>query len=205
MFTSDNGPWLAYGEHAGDCLPFREGKGTTWEGGQREPTIFNWPGTIEPGTVCEAPCGAIDLLPTVADLSGEDLPDDRVIDGESLLPLLTGETDESPHEALYFYWGRELQAVRSGDFKLHFPHEYRSLLSSGGRGGSPAPYVQERIGKALFNLRTNPSETRDVASRLPARSSRKLEALADAARASLGDSRTGAAGNAVRPPGRVGE
>ena len=204
VFTSDNGPWLSYGEHAGDCLPFREGKGTTWEGGQREPTIFNWPGEIEAGATCEAPCGAIDLLPTVADLLDEELPDDRVIDGESLLPLLTGETDRSPHEALYFYWERELQAVRSGDFKLHFPHDYRSLLSSGGRGGSPAPYVNQRTERALFNLAKNPSETRDVAADHPDVVA-KLEALAEAARASLGDSRTGAKGNAVRPPGRVAE
>ena len=204
VFTSDNGPWLSYGTHAGDCLPFREGKGTTWEGGQREPTIFNWPGTVGAGSTCAAPCGAIDLLPTVADLLGEGLPKDRPIDGKSLLPLLTGETEESPHEALYFYWGRELQAVRSGDFKLHFPHEYRSLLSKGGRDGSPAPYVQQRTEGALYNLAKNPSETRDVSADRPEVVA-SLTALAETARRSLGDSRTGARGDAVRPPGRVGE
>ena len=168
------------------------------------PTIFNWPGTIEAVATCEAPCGAIDLLPTVADLLNEELPADRVIDGESLVPLLTGETDESPHEALYFYWGRKLQAVRSGDFKLHFPHAYRSLLSGGGRDGSPALYVQQRTERALFNLAKNPSETRDVQGDHPEVVA-KLEALADAARASLGDSRTETRGDAVRPPGRVAE
>ena len=202
VFTSDNGPWLAYGTHAGDAGPFREGKGTTWEGGQREPTLFNMPGTIAAGSVCEAPCMNIDLLPTVAALLGESLPDDRVIDGKSLLPLLRGETDESPHEALFFYWGRELQAVRSGDWKLHFPHGYRSLLSGGGRGGTPADYVQERTDGGLYDLRRNPSETRDVAGAHPDVVAR-LETLADAARASLGDSRTGAKGSEVRPPGRL--
>ena len=127
-----------------------------------------------------------------------------MIDGKSILPLLTGATAESPHEALYFYWGRELQAVRSGDFKLRFPHSYRSLLSSGGRGGSPAPYVQQRTDGALYDLAENPSETRDVAADHPEVVAR-LETLADAARASLGDSRTGAAGDAVRPPGRAAE
>ena len=145
----------------------------------------------------------IDLLPTVAALLDEDLPGDRVIDGKSLLPLLTGETDESPHEALFFYWGRELQAVRSGDWKLRFPHGYRSLLSGGGRDGSPAAYVDETTDGGLYHLRKNPSETRDVAGAHPDVVAR-LEKLADAARASLGDSRTGAEGNEVRPAGRVG-
>ncbi|QDT15312.1 sulfatase family protein [Alienimonas californiensis] len=206
VFTSDNGPWLSYGTHSGDAGPFREGKGTTWEGGQREPTLFNMPGTIPAGTVCEAPCGAIDLLPTVADLIGEDLRaalgDDRVIDGESILPLLKGETKESPHEALLFYWGRELQAIRSGDWKLHFPHEYRSLLSAGGRHGTPSEYVQERTDGGLYNLRRNKAETKDVAKDHPDVVAR-LEKLADAARQSLGDSRTKAQGNEVRPIGRV--
>ena len=206
VFTSDNGPWLSYGTHAGDSGPFREGKGTTWEGGQREPTLFNLPGTIPAGTVCDAPCGAIDLLPTVAALIGEDLRaalgDDRVIDGESILPLLKGETKESPHEALLFYWGRELQAIRSGDWKLHFPHEYRSLLSGGGRHGSFKPYVEEFTDGGLYNLRRNPSETKNVAADHPEVVAR-LEQLADEARQSLGDSRTGAKGDEVRPIGRV--
>ena len=201
VFTSDNGPWLSYGTHAGDCAPLREGKGTTWEGGQREPTIMNWPGTIPAGKVCDAPCGAIDLLPTVAALLGEAVPGDRVIDGRSILPLMTGESTESPHEALLFYWGGELQAVRSGDWKLRFPHRYRSLLSKGGRHGKPAAYVTERTDGGLYNLKRNPSETKNVAADHPDVVAR-LERLADAARASLGDTRTGAKGNAVRPVGR---
>ncbi len=206
LFTSDNGPWLSYGTHGGDAGGFREGKGTTWEGGQREPTLFNMPGTIPPGAVCDAPCGAIDLLPTVAELIDEDLRaalgDDRVIDGKSILPLLKGETEESPHEALLFYWGRELQAIRSGDWKLHFPHEYRSLLSGGGRHGTPAANVNERTEGGLYHLKRNPSETRNVAAKNPEVVAR-LETLADAARASLGDSRTGAKGEDVRPIGQV--
>ena len=206
VFTSDNGPWLSYGTHGGDAGGLREGKGTTWEGGQREPTLFNMPGTVPAGTVCEAPCGAIDLLPTVADLIGEDLRaalgDDRVIDGRSILPLLKGETKESPHDALLFYWGRELQAIRSGDWKLRFPHGYRSLLSGGGRHGTPSDYVQERTDGGLYHLRKNPSETKNVAGKNPEVVA-ELEQLADAARASLGDSRTKTEGSEVRPVGRA--
>ncbi|MFH5804539.1 sulfatase [Alienimonas sp. DA493] len=206
VFTSDNGPWLSYGTHGGDAGGFREGKGTSWEGGQREPTLFNMPGTIPAGQVCSAPCGTIDLLPTVAELIGEDLRaalgDDRVIDGKSILPLLKGETNESPHEALLFYYGRELQAIRSGDWKLRFPHSYRSLLSGGGRHGTPADYVQERTDGGLYNLKQNPQETRDVSGKNPEVVAR-LEALADAARQSLGDSLTKTEGAETRPPGRV--
>ncbi|WP_315854719.1 sulfatase [Alienimonas chondri] len=206
VFTSDNGPWLSYGTHGGDAGPFREGKGTTWEGGQREPTLFYMPGTIPAGTVCDAPCGAIDLLPTVADLIGEDLRaalgDDRVIDGKSILPLLKGETKESPHEALLFYWGRELQAIRSGDWKLHFPHGYRSLLSGGGRHGTPSAYMNHFTDGGLYHLKQNPSETKNVADKNPEVVAR-LEKLAEEARRSLGDSRLEMQGEEVRPIGRV--
>ncbi|HEX6984247.1 MAG TPA: sulfatase, partial [Planctomycetaceae bacterium] len=125
LFTSDNGPWLSYGDHAGSAGPLREGKGTAWEGGQREPTIFWWPGTVPAGTTCSEPCGTIDLLPTVAALAGAALPE-RPIDGKNITPLLRGdEGARSPHEAFFYYWGDALHAVRSGDWKLHFPHDYR--------------------------------------------------------------------------------
>jgi arylsulfatase A-like enzyme len=205
VFTSDNGPWLVYGDHGGSAGPLREGKATTWEGGQREPTLFNMPGTIPAGTTCTAPCGTIDLLPTVAELIGEPLRpalgDDRVIDGKSILPLLTGESDESPHDALLFYWGRELQAIRSGDFKLRFPHGYPTVKEPG-TDGEPGRTVGAKAERALYHLREDVGETTDVSADHPEVVA-KLEALAEEARASLGDSRTGTKGNAVRPAGRA--
>ncbi len=86
LFTSDNGPWLSYGNHAGSAKPLREGKGTTWEGGQREPTIAYWPGNIPAGTVCDEIAGTIDILPTLAHLAGAELPKNK-IDGKNIGPF----------------------------------------------------------------------------------------------------------------------
>jgi arylsulfatase A-like enzyme len=203
IFTSDNGPWLSYGDHAGSALPLREGKGTTWEGGQREPCVMRWPGKIPAGSVCRELAATIDLLPTVARLAGAELPGDRIIDGKDIWPLMSGEPGaKSPHKAYYFYWGNELQAVRSGKWKLHFPHEYRSLKGEGGRGGTPGPYVQRRTGLALYNLEEDSGETTDVSTRYPDVVQR-LYSLGDEARRDLGDSATKQTGANVRPPGRL--
>jgi arylsulfatase A-like enzyme len=202
VFTSDNGPWLSYGDHAGSAGPLREGKGTTFDGGQREPTLMRWPGRIPAGTSCAEPAMTIDLLPTIAALTGASLPD-HPIDGLDISDLVLGEPGaESPHDALYFYWGRELQAVRSGPWKLHFPHAYRSLEGEGGTGGRPSPYVQRETDLALFNLRDDIGESLDVKADHPEVVTR-LEGLADRARAELGDSATDRQGSGVRPPGRL--
>ena len=201
IYCSDNGPWLSYGDHAGSAGPLREGKGTTFDGGQREPTIMRWPGRIPDGTSCIEPAMTIDVLPTLAAITGATLPD-HAIDGLDISPLIFGEDRaESPHDALYFYWGGDLQAVRSGPWKLHFPHDYRSLDGTGGTGGLPAPYVQRSVDLALYDLRSDIGETTDVKDDHPEIVSR-LQELADRARAELGDSATGHAGNGVRPPGR---
>src|SRR5262249_38123952 len=127
IFSSDNGPWLSYGEHAGSAGPLREGKATAWEGGVREPCIMRWPGKIPVGTVCRELASTIDVLPTVAKLAGADLPP-LPIDGKDISPLMFGAAGaKTPHEAYYYYWNRHLQAVRSGKWKLHFPHNYVSL------------------------------------------------------------------------------
>lgn len=203
VFTSDNGPWLSYGDHAGSAAPLREGKGTSFDGGVREPTIFCWPGRIPAGTACDEPAMTIDLLPTLAGLIGVELDADRPIDGLDIWSLVAGEPDAaSPHEALYFYWGRELQAIRSGRWKLHFPHEYRTLVGEPGSGGEPGPYRQAKIGLALFDLRDDVGESTDVAADHPDVVER-LSALADMARAELGDTATGATGAGVRRPGRL--
>jgi arylsulfatase A-like enzyme len=202
IFTCDNGPWLSYGNHAGSSGPLREGKGTTWEGGTRVPCLMRWPGRIPAGSVCHEFAASIDLFPTIAGLIGADLPD-HPIDGKDIWPLMSGHPDaRSPHEAFFYYWGRELQAVRSGDWKLHFPHEYRTLDGPAGRDGIPSKYRQAKTDLTLYNLRTNVGETRDLKEHYPQVVAR-LEKLAEQARAELGDSATGQQGRGVRQPASV--
>jgi arylsulfatase A len=167
VFTSDNGPWLSYGDHAGSALPLREGKGTTFDGGQREPCIMWGPGRIPPGRVCSEMCAMFDLLPTFASQAGATVPDDRIIDGRDIWPLMTGEPGaRTPHEAFYFYRGMKPEAVRSGSWKLHLPHQYRSCPEPG-TGGQPGPYIQKKTGKALFDLRKDVGEQTDVSADHP--------------------------------------
>ena len=202
IFSSDNGPWLSYGTHGGSAGPLREGKGTTFEGGMREPCIMWWPDHIPAGTVCREVAATIDLLPTIAKLAGVQPPQDRVIDGRDIWPLMSGEKGaQSPHEAYFFYGGGELQAVRSGRWKLHFPHRYRSYdRSRTPSDGRPVAYVFPEIGLSLFDLHSDIGETTNVADQHPQVVSR-LKELADQMRVELGDSRTGQTGTRVRPPG----
>jgi arylsulfatase A len=203
VFTSDNGPWLSYGDHAGSALPLREGKGTMFDGGCRVPTVMWWPGQIPAGTVCRQPAMTIDLLPTIAHLTGASLPD-HTIDGKNIWPLIAGEAGAtSPHEAYYFYYGAELQAVRMGRWKLHFPHSYRTLAGRpGGTGGIPTDYEQATIGLSLFDLENDIGESTDVADQHPEIVAR-LKELADQMREQLGDSATKQKGSAIRPAGTL--
>jgi len=205
LFTSDNGPWLSYGNHAGSAGPLREGKGTTWDGGQREACIMRWPGHIPAGSVCKELAATIDILPTVAHLAGAPLPQHK-IDGLDIRPLMLGkEGAKSPHESYFFYWGRHLQAVRSGKWKLHFPHPYRTLAGRpGGKDGKPARYSDARIELALFDLENDIGEKKNVAAEHPDVVAR-LKKLADAMRADLGDSATKQKGNGFRPAGQLDE
>lgn len=204
IFTSDNGPWLSYGEHAGSALPLREGKGTALEGGQREPCIIRYPAKLEAGVTIDVPLMTIDILPTVSALTGAELPEKK-IDGKNIWSVLTGESQESPHEAYFFYYKtNELHGVRYGDWKLYFPHSYRSLNGREGRDdGLPVDYEQLKFDDiALYNLREDISETNNVADEHP-EVVEKIKALADEMREELGDSLTGVEGSAVRPPARV--
>ncbi|REJ93035.1 MAG: arylsulfatase [Planctomycetota bacterium] len=204
IFTSDNGPWLSYGNHAGSAGPLREGKGTTWEGGVREPCIMRWPGHIPAGAVCHELAATIDIFPTVARLSGGELPG-HPIDGEDIWPLMAGVPGATtPHEAYYYYWGKHLQAIRSGDWKLHFPHAYRSLTGEPGRDGRPNGYSQQKTGLALFNLADDVGETTDVKDEYPDVVER-LQSLAETARTELGDSATNQPGAGYRAPMRFEE
>ncbi|WP_298861011.1 sulfatase [uncultured Gimesia sp.] len=203
IFTSDNGPWLSYGNHAGSALPLREGKGTAWDGGQREPCIMAWPGQIPAGSVCNEMAMTIDILPTVAYLTGEKVPQDRIIDGKNIWPLMSGKPEaKSPHDALLFYWGGHLNAVRSGQWKLHFPHAYRSLKDKPGADGTPSRYVQKKTGLALYDLSNDISESKNVADQNP-KVVKRLTVLAEKARADIGDTGTKRKGKNNRKPGRV--
>lgn len=203
IFTSDNGPWLSYGDHAGTAGPLREGKGTMFDGGCRESTIMWWPGSVPAGTTCAEPAMTIDILPTVAELCGGKLPEHK-IDGKSILPLVTGQPGAtSPHEAYFMYYGEELQAVRMGKWKLHFPHNYRTLDGRpGGTGGIPTNYSQAKIELALFDLENDIGETTDVSQQHPEVVER-IKQLAAEMRADLGDSRTKQRGSGIRPLGRI--
>ena len=168
IFTSDNGPWLNYGDHAGSAAPLREGKGTMFDGGCRESTLMWWPGTIPAGSVCKEPAMTIDLLPTISHLIGAQLPPHR-IDGKNIWTLISGgKRAKSPHEAYYFYYGNQLQAVRQGKWKLHFPHGYRTMAGRpGGKGGIPTSYSQAKIGLSLFDLETDVGESTDLKEKFP--------------------------------------
>jgi arylsulfatase A len=204
IFTSDNGPWLSYGEHAGSAGPLREGKGTMFEGGYRVPCIACWPGRIPAGSKCDELTATIDVLPTVAQLIGAEVPGDRTIDGKDIWPLLSGEADgQSPHESFYCYYDGELRAVRDRQWKLHLPHQYRTLNGrDGGTGGAPVEYSQTRIGEELFDLKNDPGETTNVAEKHPEIVER-LREMAAAARHDLGDTLTKTKGANKRPTGRI--
>jgi arylsulfatase A-like enzyme len=198
IFTSDNGPWLNFGAHAGSAGPFREGKGTSFEGGVRVPCIMRWPGKIPKGSVCDRIAASLDVLPTLAAITGAPLPEHK-IDGVDILPLLQGNPDANPRDHLFYYYGRQLQAVRQGKWKLHFPHGYRSYEGvEPGKGGLPGPYARGETGLELYDLETDIGEKTDVAARYPD-VVEKLEALGERARKELGDGEL--AGIEVRPVG----
>ncbi len=150
IFYSDNGPWLSYGEHAGSAGVLREGKLTAFEGGVRVPCIARWPGKIPAGRVCDEPVMSIDLLPTLTDIVGGRRSELK-IDGLNIRSVLLGEPDaHSPHEALFFYAGDELHAVRSGKWKLHFAHPYLTTSGEPGRGGKPSDWAKRLRGRSMI-------------------------------------------------------
>ncbi len=118
VFTSDNGPWLWFNQHGGSAGLLRNGKGTTFEGGMREPTIFWWPGRIQPQVIHDMG-STMDLLPTLCNLAGIGLPQDRVLDGYDLSPVLF-ESAPSPRQIMFYYRGRRLYAIRNGRYKAHY-------------------------------------------------------------------------------------
>ena len=200
IFTTDNGPWLSYGDHAGSAFPHREGKGTAWEGGIRVPTLMRWPTKIPAGTTCDELACTVDILPTVASMIGSELPKHK-IDGHDIMPLMVRTAGAvSPHETLPCYYANdELQAVRDPRWKLILPHQYRTLTGKlGGTGGVPAKYESVKVGIELYDMKNDRSETKNVAKDHPEVVARLL-AAAEVWRADLGDKLTGRKGTGVRP------
>jgi arylsulfatase len=187
VFTSDNGPWLNYGDHAGSAGPLREGKGSAWEGGSRVPFVARLPGVIPSGAVSDGLMASIDLLPTFAELCGLGAPE-LEIDGVSLLPHWRDPAaTPSPRRRFLHYYNGALHAVREGRFKLHLPHTYRSYARlAPGSGGRPGPTATGRVSNALYDLDDDVGERRDVSDLHPDVVERLL-ALAEAAREELGD------------------
>jgi arylsulfatase A len=171
IFTSDNG-----GTPRGVNAPLRGFKGSTWEGGMREPTIAWWPGKVPAGTSSDAVTGMIDILPTLVKLAGGEVPADRKLDGGDIWPILAGQPEaKSPHDVYYYYRGLNLQAVRSGDWKLHLEKE------------------------ELYNLKDDIGESTNVARQHP-EVVKELRAVAERMKDDLG---LEGAGPGVRPLGKV--
>lgn len=189
MFSSDNGPWLPKGTDAGTAAPLRGGKGSTWEGGVREPTIAWWPGKVAPGSVCDAVAGNIDFLPTFVKLAGGTVPTDRKIDGRDFSPLLFGTSKESQREAHFYYHGYKLEAVRVGSWKLAVASQNEGMGVTG----------KAVTGIRLYNLDTDIGEQSNVADKHP-EIVKRLQGLLAQMAAELGD---GKPGPAVRLAGFV--
>lgn len=204
IFTSDNGPWLSYGDHSGSAYPLREGKGTAWEGGQREPCIIWYPGKIAGGRSIHTPVMAIDILPTMAHLTSAPLPALK-IDGKNVWDIWTGETTESPHQAYFFYYNtNELHGVRYKHWKMYFPHTYRTLNGrKGGKGGLPVDYEMDSLQTIeLYNLKTDISETLNVGDEHPDLID-TINMLVNKIRMELGDALLEIKGAGVREVGQV--
>ncbi len=191
IFTSDNGPWLIKGADSGSAGPLRGGKGSTWEGGVRVPTIAWWPGTVPANSSCDAVAGTIDLLPTAVALAGGQVPESPVIDGRNLFPVLNGISTKSPREAHYYFQGYELQAVRQGPWKLAIKAQKLTM-------GKETPDDIKAGEPRLYNLDQEIGEVTNVAAQHPD-IVQQLQALATAMTAEIGGDKP----SARRPAGRV--
>lgn len=199
VFTSDNGPWLNYGDHAGSAAPLREGKSTMWEGGYRSPTLFWWPGRIPSGSQCDELASTIDILPTFASLIGQPMPKLK-IDGRDIRSLMYGMDGVSPHDEFYLYYGGgQLQGVRDRQWKLVFPHRYQTLDGrAGGTGGKPVNYDHKMSGTELYDLKADIGEKNNVYDQHPQVVERLMQA-AERARSTLGDKLSKREGSEIRP------
>jgi arylsulfatase A-like enzyme len=206
IFTSDNGPWLNYGNHAGSAGGFREAKGSSFEGGVRVPCIVRWPGQIQGGQISNSLSSTIDWLPTIAELVGITLPTNK-IDGVSLLPILKGDIAAQPRREFYYYYRQNnLEAVRLDDWKLVLPHDGRTYENfDAGVNGHPGKVNENfAIKGGLYDLRRDPGERYDLQNQFPD-IVKQLQVLVDKAREDLGDNSVKAEGKNRREVGRIKE
>jgi arylsulfatase len=204
IFASDNGPWIDFGKHAGSSGALREGKSTSFEGGQRVPCIMKWTGVIPEGMICNKLASTIDLLPTICEICNSPLPVKK-IDGVSILPLLKGDIDGNPRDHFYYYYQKNncLEAVRQGSWKLVFSHSYRSFEGKlPGKDGFPGNCATIQTKLALYDLGRDPGERYDVKALYP-EVVEELKKLADIARNDLGDGLTGIEGKNRREAGVI--
>lgn len=204
IFTSDNGPWLTYGNHAGNTGGLREGKGTAWEGGVRVPFIIHWPAQIAPAAVCNNMAASMDLLPTLINICGAKQPIKK-IDGVDIRSLLKQEPGANPRDEFVYYYDRcSLKAVRKGQWVLTFPcvSQTYKRFSAIGNDGYPGKYASDSVRLALYDLRTDPGETLDVKEKYP-EVVKELSAIADRYRLTIGDDLTKQPGTEVRPAAKV--
>ena len=204
IFTSDNGPWLTYGNHAGNTGGLREGKGTAWEGGVRVPFIIRWPDQIKGGTICNNIVTSMDLLPTIMNVCGAKQPAKK-IDGVNILPLLKQTPNANPRDEFVYYYDRcSLKGVRKGQWVLTFPcvsqtYKKTSAISN---DGWPGKYASDSVRLALYDLRTDPGETIDVKEKYP-EIVQQLTIIADRYRREIGDDLTKQKGTEIRPAAEV--
>lgn len=206
IFTSDNGPWLNFGNHAGSTGGLREGKGNSFEGGQREPCIMKWPGQIQEGTICNKLASTIDILPTLAAITNSPLPEKK-IDGVNILPLMLGDESANPRETfLYYYRKNSLEAIRKGNWKLVFAHPGRTYNGfKPGVDGFPGSTNENfDFEEGLYDLRRDPGERYNVKEYYPEVVA-ELKKLADEARTDLGDDIQNIKGQNRREPGSISE
>ena len=182
IFTSDNGSRARH--EGGSNAPLRGTKGTTWEGGQRVACIMRWPAQIPAGQECSELTTSMDFYPTLAALGGASVPQDRIIDGKNIRPLMFAEEGAtSPHDAFFYYLSNNLEAVRSGKWKLHVRKRDEEI-------------------EALYDLEADPSEDHNLYDQHPD-IVKDLRAKLDACRKDTGDEATGVEGENIRPIGRV--
>jgi arylsulfatase len=204
IFTTDNGPWLSYGNHAGSSGGLREGKTTSWEGGQRVPFIIRWPGNTPEGTVCNKLACAIDILPTLASITNGELSDNK-IDGVDITSLFKGDFEATPRETILYYYGKNnLNAVRKGNWKLVLPHTSNSYKAKPGIDGHNGKRIKNIIKKPeLYNMMRDPGEQFNVIEFYPEKIVELME-IVEKSRAELGDLNVGIAkGNENREIGKI--
>lgn len=198
IVTSDNGPWLSFGNHAGSSGGLREGKGTAWDGGTRVPLLVRWPGMVTAGTVSSALLTNMDILPTVAAITGASLPKEK-IDGLNFLPVLSGKTNQSPREVFYVYYdANNLKVVRYKNWELVLPHSSQTYSQgTPGKDGHPGTVPVKPVAMALYNLTHDPGTSMDVQHLYP-EVVQQIMVFVEQARDDLGDALTNRKGNNIR-------